>query len=383
MRIYLDNAATTQPDPAVIEAMLPYWSEHFGNPSSIHSFGRESKSALELARKKVAMLAGASPSEIFFTSGGTEADNTALHGLAVTYGIKNIISSPLEHHAVLHTLEDLKSSHGINIHFLNVDERGDFDISELAELMEKFPSSLVTLMHANNETGNISDIGLIGDLCSQYNAFFHSDTVQTIGKLPVNLQELKINSLAGSAHKFHGPKGAGFLYVRGSSKIKPYIHGGGQERNMRSGTENVAGVVGLAKALEIAVENMEKNRVHIFNLKRHMIGILKEKISGVQFNGLSDDEDKSLYTILNVSIPPSGKLDMLLFQLDLKDIAVSGGSACASGALQGSHVLTAMKKDPQRPVVRFSFSKFNTLDQINQACEILAEIINSARAIKK
>ena len=377
MRIYLDNAATTQPDPAVIEAMLPYLSEHFGNPSSIHSFGRETKSAIELARKKIAGLVGAMPSEIYFTSGGTEADNTALHGLTVTYGIKNIISSPLEHHAVLHTLDDLKDSMGIGIHFLDVDARGEFDMDQLAGLLQEFPSSLVTLMHANNETGNITDIASVGNLCKEHKALFHSDTVQTMGKLPLNLGELNITSLAGSAHKFHGPKGTGFLYVRGSSKIKPYIHGGGQERNMRSGTENVAGVVGIAKALEIAVEDMDANRLHIEKLKRHMISALLENIGGIEFNGLSGDMDRSLYTVLNTSIPPDEKLDMLLFQLDLKNIAASGGSACASGALQGSHVLNAMNADPQRPVIRFSFSKYNTPEEVEIAVKELTAIVNN------
>lgn len=377
MRIYLDNAATTQPDPAVIEAMLPYLLEHYGNPSSIHSFGRESKSAIELARKKIAMLLNATPSEIYFTSGGTEADNTALHGLTVTYGIKNIISSPLEHHAILHTLEDLRDSLGIQIHFLDVDARGEIDLDQLDGLLKEFPSSLVTLMHANNETGNITDLAAIGELCKEHKALFHSDTVQTIGKLPLNLMELNINSLAGSAHKFHGPKGVGFIYVRGSSKIRPYIHGGGQERNIRSGTENVAGVVGIARALEIAVETMNTNRRHIENLKQHMIDALRDRIEGVEFNGLSGDMERSLYTVLNTSIPPGDKLDMLLFQLDLKNIAASGGSACASGALQGSHVLNAMKADPRRPVIRFSFSKFNTVEEVDIAVSELAGIIKN------
>ena len=375
MRIYLDNAATTQPDPAVIEAMLPYWSEHYGNPSSIHSFGRESKSAIELARKNIAGLIGASPAEIYFTSGGTEADNTALHGLTLTFGIKNIISSPLEHHAVLHTLDHLDETQGTRIHYLDVDAKGEFDIHQLEELLKENPAALVTLMHANNETGNITDIAAIGEMCKEYKALFHSDTVQTVGKLPLNLGKMNITSMAGSAHKFHGPKGTGFLYVRGSSKIKPYIHGGGQERNMRSGTENVAGVVGLAKALEIAVENMDPYRQQIEKLKQHMINALRDNIEGVEFNGLSGDMEHSLYTVLNVSIPPDEKLDMLLFQLDLKNIAVSGGSACASGALQGSHVLNAMKTDPQRPVIRFSFSKYNTPEEIDIAVSELVGIL--------
>lgn len=376
MSIYLDNAATTQTDPAVVEAMLPYLSGSFGNPSSVHSFGRESKSAVELARKKVAGLLGASPSEIYFTSGGTEADNTALHGFTETFNIQNIITSPLEHHAVVHTLEHLKKSYNTRVIFLAVDERGMFDMDELSATLKENPGSLVTLMHANNEIGNIADIGQIGELCMEYNAYFHSDTVQSAGKIPLDLMEIKINSIAGSAHKFHGPKGTGFLYVRGTAKINPYLHGGGQERNMRSGTENVAGIAGLAKALEIAVNNMDQTRRKIQAMKNHMISRIKKMIPGVAFNGLCEDPDKSLYTILNVSLPPSDKLDMLLFQMDLKGVAASGGSACASGALQGSHVLNAMKADPQRPVIRFSFSKFNTMEEIDQACGILNEIVS-------
>ncbi len=376
MRVYLDNAATTRPDPEVIEAMMPYLSDHFGNPSSIHSYGRKSKAAIEMARKTVAQLIGAAPPEIYFTSGGTEADNTALYGLVTTFGIKTIISSPLEHHAVLHSIEYLGSSGKVNVLFLDVNEKGEFDDHQLEALLKENPSSLVTLMHVNNETGNITDIRRVGELCAEYKSYFHSDTVQSMGKLPLDTRQVKINSLAGSAHKFHGPKGTGFLYVNGSAKIKPFMHGGGQERNLRSGTENVAGIVGLAKALEIAVNKMEETANTLQSMKDRMISRLKKEIPGVQFNGFSDDPVKGLYNILNVSLPPDDKLDMLLFQLDLKEIAASGGSACASGALQGSHVLNAMKADPERPVVRFSFSRFNTTEEIDFACDTLADLIH-------
>ncbi len=375
MKVYFDNAATTRPDPEVVEAMVPYLSEHFGNPSSIHSYGRESKSAIEMARKTIAELVNATPSEIYFTSGGTEADNTALFGLIATFGIKTVISSPLEHHAIIHSIEHLRDSQGIKTIFLDVNEKGEIDFDQLTVMIKQNPHALVTLMHVNNEIGNITDIAEVGKLCAEFDCFFHSDTVQSMGKLPLDLRGLKINTLAGSAHKFHGPKGTGFLYVNGSAKIKPYIHGGGQERNLRSGTENVAGIAGLTKALEIAVQKMDEAGNHIQSMKNHMIKRLMNDIEGVQFNGLYNDTSKNLYNILNVSLPPDERLDMLVFQLDLKGIAASGGSACASGALQGSHVLNAMKTDPERPVVRFSFSRFNSMEEIDYACDTLSGLV--------
>ncbi len=377
MAIYLDNAATTKPDPAVVSEMLPYLSDHFGNPSSIHSFGRESKAAIEKARKKIASILNVSPSEIYFTSGGTEADNTALIGLTLTFDIKTIISTPLEHHAVLHTLDYLKSAYPVEVIMLDINDKGEFDPDQLVSLLEHNPSSLVSIMHGNNEIGNVSDIRQIGEWCRDYGCYFHSDTVQTLGKIPVDLSSISVNTIAGSAHKFHGPKGIGFLYVNGSKKIRPHLHGGGQERNLRSGTENVAGIVGLAKALELATEQMEINTQKISGLKERMIGLLNKNIPGIIFNGNYDDAERNLYSVLNASLPPSDKLDMLIFQLDLKGVAVSGGSACASGALQGSHVLNAMKADPQRPVVRFSFSKFNTPEEIDMAAGILTELLQT------
>ena len=374
MKVYLDNAATTRTDPLVVEAMLPYLGERFGNPSSTHSFGREARSSIELARKKTADIIGASPSEIFFTSGGTEADNTALTGFIETYKIKNVITTPIEHHAVIHTLEYLKKCWGINLLYLDVDKHGEFSLDQLHELLKDNQASLVSIMHANNEIGNIADIEKIAEICHEHHAKFFSDTVQTLGKLTLNLRNTRVDSIAGSAHKFHGSKGVGFLYVRSNSKIGPYIHGGGQERNMRSGTENVAGITGLAKALELACERMKATEQHIRRLKSHMIEELNRIIPGIQYNGRSSDLTHSLYTILNVSLPPSDKLGMILFQLDLQDIAASGGSACASGALVGSHVLNAMKVDNSRPAIRFSFSRFNTIEEIDYVIRKLSEL---------
>ncbi|HLF33838.1 MAG TPA: cysteine desulfurase family protein [Cyclobacteriaceae bacterium] len=374
MKIYFDNAASTRPDPAVIEEMLPYLAGHFGNPSSTHSHGRDARAVIELARKKIAEFLGAAPSEIFFTSGGTEADNTALAGLVETFRIKNVITSPLEHHAVLHTLQYLERTKGLNLSFLEVNENGDFNYDQLENLLCENKDSLVSIMHANNETGNLSDLKKISDLCGEYKARFHSDAVQSVGKISIDLKQTGVDSIAGSGHKFHGPKGVGFLYVRNSSRIGPYLHGGGQERNLRSGTENTAGIIGMAKALEVALSNREQTERFILNIKKRMIDRLNSRIKDLRYNGHSGDLDKSLYTILNVSLPPSDN-DLLLFQIDLKNIAVSGGSACASGALKGSHVLGAMKVDPLRPAVRFSFSKFNTPEEVDYAVDALAEIL--------
>ncbi len=374
MRVYLDNAATTPLDEAVFEAMKPYMLGNFGNPSSIHSHGREVRSAIEKARKKVADLLNTSPSEIFFTSGGTEADNTAIRCGIEQYDLKHAITTPIEHHAVLHTLQSMEKEGKVKLSYLDLDEKGDFDLEQLKALLESNESSFVSVMHANNEIGNIYDIVSIGALCKEYGAIFHSDTVQTISHYPIDLQKISISSITGAAHKFHGPKGVGFLYVNNDFKIHPLIHGGAQERNMRGGTENVYGIVGLAKAMEIAHENMEAHRQHIQGLKERMISKLRDSIPGVEFNGNSMDMEKSLYTVLNVSLPPSDDNDMLLFNLDIHKISVSGGSACSSGSNIGSHVLTALNCDPQRGAVRFSFSKYNTSDEVDYAVQRLASI---------
>lgn len=375
MKVYFDNAATTAMDDRVIEAMLPFMKNHYGNPSSVHSHGREVRTAIERARKKVAELLNATPSEIFFTSGGTEADNTALVCGIETHGIQHAITSPIEHHAVLHTLEVCEQKGKIQLHTLDVNAQGEIDLNQLEELLKKYPNALVSLMHANNEIGNLNDLEKIGSLTREYGAFFHSDTVQTMGHFRHDLKSLPVDAIVAGGHKFHGPKGTGFLYVRKDKKIHPFIHGGAQERNMRGGTENVIGIIGIAKALELAYEDMAGHEAHIQALKNHFIEKLKSELPGVAFNGLSENTDKSLYTVLNVSMPPSeANAGMLLFNLDLAGISASGGSACSSGATVGSHVLRALDHDPERDSVRFSFSRFNTLEEVDYTVEKLKEL---------
>jgi len=372
MRVYFDNAATTPLDKEVFEAMRPYMTEFHGNPSSIHSHGREVRSAIEKSRKKIADFLNTSPSEIFFTSGGTEADNTIIVSTINTYRLTHVISSPIEHHAVLHTLNHLEKEGIIKLSFVNLDEKGNIDYDHLQTLLKNNPRSLVSLMHANNEIGNLNDLDEIGELCEEFDAFFHSDTIQTIGKYKIDLQRLKLHFLAGSAHKFHGPNGIGFMYIKGDVKINPFIIGGAQERNMRGGTENYSGIVGMSKALEIAYRDMDANRLFIQNLKDNMIESFNQMIEGVVFNGESANPKKSLYSVLNVGFPQSSDNDMLLFNLDIDNISVSGGSACSSGSNIGSHVLTALKTDPDQGAVRFSFSKFNTLKEVKYVTEKLA-----------
>jgi cysteine desulfurase len=375
MKVYFDNAATTAMDDRVIEAMLPYMKNHFGNPSSVHSHGREVRTAIEKARKKVAELLNASPSEIFFTSGGTEADNTALVCGIESHGISHAITSPLEHHAVLHTLEVLEKKGKIKLSILDVNEQGVIDLDQLENLLQANPASLVSLMHANNEIGNLNDINKIGELAKTYEAFFHSDTVQTMGHYVHDLKTLPVDAIVAGGHKFHGPKGAGFLFVRKDKKIHPFIHGGAQERNMRGGTENVIGIIGVAKALELAYESMGEHQRHVEKIKSHFIEKLVQEIPGVEFNGLSADLDASLYTVLNVSLPPSpANRGMLLFNLDIEGISASGGSACSSGATVGSHVLRALNHNPERDSVRFSFSRFNTLADVDYTVEKLKDL---------
>jgi cysteine desulfurase len=375
MKVYLDNAATTAMDDRVIEAMLPFMRNHFGNPSSVHSHGREVRTAIERSRKKVAELLNASPSEIFFTSGGTEADNTAIICGIESHGITHAITSPIEHHAVLHTLEVCKKKGHIKLSLLDVNEKGEIDFAQLEELLKSNPKTLISLMHANNEIGNINDLERIGALAKEYGAFFHSDTVQTIGHYVHDLKNLPIDALVAGGHKFHGPKGSGFLYVKKDKKIHPFIHGGAQERNMRGGTENVIGIIGIAKALEIAYEEMESHQIHIQGVKKYFIESLNREIPGVSFNGLSGDLSNSLYTVLNVSLPASeSNRGMLLFNLDLAGISASGGSACSSGATVGSHVLRALNHTPERDAVRFSFSRFTSIEEVDYTISQLKEL---------
>jgi len=373
MQVYLDNAATTPIAPEVIEVMTEMMRGHFGNPSSIHAHGRQAKTMVEKARRTVANLLKTSPSEIFFTSGGTEADNMAIVRSLADLDITHAVTSPLEHHAVLHTLEEQERSGRIHLDRVRVDARGDVDLDHLRELLSRNPRTFVSLMQANNEIGNLTDIKQVSEICQTFGAVFHSDTVQTMGHYAHDLSDLNIDFITGAAHKFHGPKGVGFIYINARNKIKPMLYGGAQERNMRGGTENVYGIVGLAKALELAYERMEEHRAHIQGLKDYMKSELVRAIPDVRFNGRTEASD-SLYTVLNVSLPCTDMADMLLFSLDIAGISASGGSACSSGSDIGSHVLHALHGNSDRPSVRFSFSKYNTKTEVDFVVKTLKDI---------
>ena len=373
-RIYLDNAATTAMDKEVIDAMLPYMTTYFGNPSSIYSYGRETRLAIENARKSVAKILNANPGEIFFTSGGTESNNTAITAAIRDLGCKHIISSSIEHHAVLHTLEYYDNENMISCTYVKILPNGHIDLENLEELlMMQEERCLVSLMHANNEIGNMLDLHAVGNLCKKYNAIFHSDCVQTVGHYPLDLRNTPVHFITGAGHKFHGPKGSGILYVNENVKIRPFIFGGGQERNMRAGTENLYGIVGFAKALELSTANFEKESKYIQSLKSYMIEKLRKHLPAIVFNG--DAEGESLYTVLNISIPKTEKSEMILFNLDINNICASGGSACTSGADHGSHVIRALNTNPNQIAVRFSFSKFNTKEEIDTVVGKLKELI--------
>lgn len=374
MSIYLDNAATTALDPEVFEAMKPYLLHDFGNPSSTHSHGRKVRSAIEMGRKKIAEILNCTPGEIIFTSGGTEADNAIIVSSIHTYNIKHAISSAIEHHAVSHTLEILAKEGVIELHLVKLDEKGNVDYNDLEKLLDAYPGALVSLMHANNEIGNLLDINRVAELVNKYNGYFHSDTVQSIGHYRHDLKKLKIHALTAAAHKFHGPKGIGFMYINKDKKIQPFVHGGAQERNMRGGTENTFGIVGLTKAMEMAYHDLDHHTTYIKSLKVKMIELLKENIPGVTFNGESGDLDNSLYTVLNVSFPEAEENEMLLFNLDLEGISASGGSACSSGASTGSHVLNALYPGSKRGAVRFSFCKFTKMEDIEFTVEKLTTL---------
>ena len=380
MKIYLDNAATTALDKEVLDEMLPFMVDHFGNPSSIHSFGRKTRAAIEGARKKVSKILNVSPSEIFFTSGGTEADNMAIRCSICDLGIKHAITSKIEHHAVLHILEALEHEGKIKLSFVNLSPTGHVDLKHLEELLKTNERTFVSLMHANNEIGNLLPIKEVGEICEKYNAIFHSDTVQTMGHYEMDLQKLKVHFVTCGAHKFHGPKGVGFLYVNGAIKINPLIYGGSQERNMRGGTENLYGIVGLAKALEIATRDMDAHQKHIAAIKSYMIEQLKAGIPGIEFNGACNEN--CLYTVLNVRFPHTENAEMLLFNLDIAGIAASGGSACTSGSDQGSHVLKGIGADITRPAVRFSFSKYTTKEEVDYTVTKLKELFGVKIAVK-
>jgi cysteine desulfurase len=373
MRVYLDNAATTPLDKEVLKSIYEVMESQYGNPSSIHAHGREVRTLIEKSRKTVASLLQASPSEFFFTSGGTEADNMAIRCGIIDHGIKHAITSAIEHHAVLHTLQALEKSGVIKLSYVNIDSKGSVDYKHLEELLSTNERSFVSLMHANNEISTLTDLEVVGDLCEQYNAIFHCDTVQTMGHYPHDLSKLKVHFLVCAAHKLHGPKGVGFLYINHAVKINPLIFGGSQERNMRGGTENVYGIIGLAKALEMAYEDMAAHQAHIQNLKTYMKEQLIQYVPGIEFNGETEPE-KSLYTVLNVSFPEMEMAEMLLFSLDIAGISASGGSACSSGTNIGSHVLNGIQANPNRPAVRFSFSKFNTKEEIDYVIEKVKEL---------
>lgn len=373
-RIYFDNAATTSLDPQVLEAMMPYLTEKFGNPSSIYSYGRESRLAIENARKTVAKILHAHPAEIFFTSGGTESSNTAICAAVRNLGCRHIISSEIEHHATTHTVEYLHKMGEAALSYVKLGADGHVDLEDLEMLIrESEERCLVTLMHANNEIGNLLDIHAVGEICKKYNAIFHSDTVQTVGHYPFDLRNTPVHFITGAGHKFHGPKGVGLLYINESVHIEPFLHGGSQERNMRAGTENLYGIVGFAKALELATDNHEGESNQIGAIKTYMAEQLRKHIKGVEFNG--DTFGRSLYTVLNVSFPKTEKSEMLLFNLDINGICASGGSACTSGVDQGSHVIRAIKNNPNQVAVRFSFSKHNTREEVDTVVEKLKGLI--------
>lgn len=373
--IYLDNAATTPMDPEVIQAMIPYMETHFGNPSSSHSFGRKTKTAIEQARRKIAGLLNCLPAEICFTSGGTEADNLAICSAVNDLGCTRIITAPIEHSAVIKTAANMEASCNAKVIHVKLLENGHVDLEDLENLLtSSSEKTLVSLMHGNNEIANILPLEAVSKMCKDNGALFHSDTVQTMGHYNFDLKELEIDFITCAAHKLHGPKGIGFLFINKDLKIKPLIMGGGQERQLRGGTENLYGIVGLAKALEIANRNLEAHKNYVSSIKQHMIKRCMEEISSVTFNGDSSSEE-SLYTVLNITLPPCENSGMMLFLLDLEGIACSGGSACSSGAAKGSHVLESINaiKDG-RASLRFSFSRFTTKEDVDMAIEKLKEL---------
>lgn len=373
-RIYLDNAATTPLAPEVFEAMVPVLREQFGNPSSIHAFGRQTRAVVERARRKVAELLHCTPGEIIFTSGGTEADNMVLHSCVRDLGVKHIITSAIEHHAVELTATRIGEQAGVLVHWVRLEPDGKPDVSHLRELLARTRGQgvLVSLMHANNEIGTRIDLDGIGALCREHGALFHSDTVQTMGHYAFDLSTLPVDFITCAAHKFHGPKGVGFLYMRSGAGLKPMILGGSQERNMRGGTENIAGIVGLAKAMELAYSHLMDHQDHVSGLKEHMRRRLIDSIPGVAFNG--DTSTEALYTVLNVRFPDDGKAEMLIYNLDIEGIACSGGSACSSGSNKGSHVLAALYPDVTGANIRFSFSRYTTREDVDRTVDTLIRI---------
>ena len=379
MRIYLDNAATTPLSKEVFSAMEPYFFEHFGNASSAHEFGRTARVAVSQARATIAELLNAHPDTIIFTSGGTESDNAAIFSAIRSNGIKVAITSSLEHHAVLNTLKALEKSGEIELLYVKNDEYGNLSLRHLQQLLQNNERAFVSLMHGNNEIGNLNNIEEISGLCCSYGAIFHSDTVQTMGHHQYNTKTLKADFLVGSAHKFHGPKGVGFLYKREKSLLLPHIQGGSQEGGQRGGTENVAGIVGLAKALEITSRDRQTLDSHLSSLKKRMINGLLASIDGLSFNGNSEDLNRSLNSVLSVSLPANRLGLPILSYLDSLEICASGGSACTSKSA-GSHVLNAIGADGSRDVLRLSFSRNNTLAEVDHTVSVLSSLFSSAFA---
>ncbi len=373
MNVYLDNAATTPIHPEVVKVMSDMMLANFGNPSSTHAKGREVKTMIEDARRSIAKVLGCTPGEIFFTSGGTEADNMAIRQSVEDLGVKHIITSPIEHHAVLHTVEELAKQGKVTMHLVKLTSNGHIDMADLADLLAKNPNALVSLMHSNNELGNMIDMDEVGNLCKQHQALFHCDTVQTIGHQTIDVSKTHVHFLAAGAHKFNGPKGVGFIYINNAVKIHPMLTGGAQERNMRGGTENVYGIVGMAKALELSVAHLDADKARLQELKNYFIAQLRAHIPGIAFNG--DAEGRSAYTVLNVSFPPSPVGEMLLFKLDIAGICASGGSACSSGSNIGSHVLHAIGADKERAAVRFSFGHQNTTQEVDYVVAQLVQML--------
>ncbi len=372
-KVYLDNASTTQLRPEVIQEMTKVLSEDYGNPSSTHSFGRNAKNILELSRKSIAKILNASAQEIIFTSCGTEANNWILLSAIKDLGIKRIITSKIEHHAVLNTIQALQKEFGIQVDYITVKPNGEIDISNLVDLLSQETKTLVSLMHVNNEIGSVLDLDKVGRICQQYNALFHSDTVQSVGKTEIDLKTLHIDFMVASAHKFHGPKGIGFAFVRKNSGLQPMFYGGDQEKGFRSGTEAVHQVAGMAKALALSYTNLETEKNTILGLKKYLITQLEIEFPAFRINGTPD----SFYTILNVLLPISeDKTVMILFHLDIKGIAVSRGSACQSGSNKSSHVLKEILsvEDLKKPSLRISFSHFNTKEDIDLLIEGLKTI---------
>lgn len=375
-RVYLDNAATTPLDPEVLESMMPYLTGKFGNPSSIYSYGRETRMAIESARKSVAGILDCRPAELFFTSGGTESTNTAIQAAIHSLGCRRIISSPIEHHATLHTVENLGRQGEIEVVYLDLDEKGHISLDQLETLLEDTAKpTLVTLMHANNEIGNLLKVKAVGEACRRHGAYFHCDMVQTIGHYPIALDKLPVDFASAASHKFHGPKGVGLLYVRQDIEFQPFMHGGAQERNRRPGTENTYGIVGFARALELAMNRYEEDHRHIQGLKDYLITRIESDFDRFRING--DAKGSSLYTVLHTSFPRSERSEMLLMNLDMAGICLSGGSACSSGVESVSHVMQCLYNGEAShwTPVRFSFSRHNTREEIDFTVSKIREFL--------